>query len=275
MRYVYLQIKILFYLSLLISSVSAAEKDNNSYVCLIEPNQRIELRSSVEALIDKILVSRGSRVKNGQVLVELDAGVEQAALETAAYRSTMDGETKTAKTRLEYSSEKLERREALVKDNFISTQDRDDTLSEKRLADAELIQAKDNKHLAALEQKRLKEVLRLRTIKAPFDGIVTERLQNPGEIAFTGEGASPVLKIAQINPLRIEVILPLALYGKIKEGSIGEIVPEAPLEGKWQAIIKVVDHVVDSASGTFGAQLELPNPNQDIPAGVKCHVQFK
>ncbi len=257
-----------------IGSISAADDVQNSYECLIEPNQRIELRSSVEALINKVTVERGDPVKKGQLLVELDSGVERAAHEAAAYRSTMEGETKTATTRLEYSTEKLKRREELVKRSFISTQERDDTLSEMRLADAELVQAKDNKQLASLEQKKLKEILRLRTLNAPFDGVVTERLQQPGELAFTGEGAKPILKLAQINPLRVEVILPLKLYGGIKTGSKAEIVPELPLKGKWQATVKIVDSVVDSASGTFGVRLELPNPKHDIPAGVKCNIYF-
>ena len=247
----------------------------NRYECLIEPFQRVELRSSVEALIDAIHVDRGDFISKGQVLVELDAGVEKAALDGAAYRSTMEGETKTAKTRLLYASEKLARREELIKENYISAQDRDDTLSEKRLAEAELIQAADNKKLATLEQQRLKEVVRLRVLKAPFSGVVTDRLQNPGELAFASESSVSILKLAQIDPLRVEMILPLKEYGKIKVGTKAQVVPESPLEGRWQATVKVVDHVVDAASGTFGVRLELPNPQKNIPAGVKCQVQFE
>lgn len=262
--------------NLLLSARSFADSSIPSqYECLLEPYQRIELRSSVEALIDSIPVNRGDFITKDQVLVELDAGVEKAALEGAAYRSTMVGETKTAKTRLAYTSEKLARREELVKENYISAQDRDDTLSEKRLAEAELIQAADNKKLASLEQQRLKEVVRLRTLKAPFDGIITERLQNPGELAFTGESATPILKLAQINPLRVEVILPLKQYGKIKVGAKAVIMPESPLQGSWQATVKIVDQVVDAASGTFGVRLELQNSERNIPSGIKCQVTFE
>jgi RND family efflux transporter MFP subunit len=263
-------------LNLLFASIGHADSGAvNHFECLIEPFQRVELRSSVEALIRAVHVDRGDLISKEQVLVELDAGVEKAALDGAVYRSTMEGETKTAKTRLLYASEKLSRREELIKENYISLQDRDDTLSEKRLAEAELIQASDNKKLAGLEQQRLKEVVKLRTLKAPFSGIVTERLQNPGELAFTGESATPILKLAQIDPLRVEVILPLKEYGKIQLGAKAQIVPELPLEGRWQATVKIVDPIVDAASGTFGVRLELSNPQKNIPAGVKCQVQFE
>jgi hypothetical protein len=37
----------------------------------------------------------------------------------------------------------------------------------------------------------------------------------------------------------------------------------------------VVDQVLDAASGTFGVRLALPNPGQQLPAGIRCKVQFE
>jgi multidrug efflux pump subunit AcrA (membrane-fusion protein) len=52
------------------------------------------------------------------------------------------------------------------------------------------------------------------------------------------------------------------------------VVAEPPLKGTFKATVRIVDKVVDSASGTFGVRLDLPNPKGDIPAGVKCRVTF-
>ena len=103
---------------------------------------------------------------------------------------------------------------------------------------------------------------------------VAERLQHPGELAFTGEGARPILKLAQTHPLRVEVVLPVAMLGQVKADARAEITPESPLTGSWQARVKVVDGVLDSASGSFGVRLELPNPDGAIAAGVRCRVRF-
>jgi len=244
------------------------------YACLMEPYRKIEIRSPVEALIQSVEVDRGSHVAAGQVLVRLDSGVERAALELSRYRSVMEGEAKVADARLSYSKDKLRRREELSRRNFISAQERDDALAELRVAEAELIQARDNTQLSRLENKRLEEVLKLRRLVAPFDGVVTERLQHPGELSFTGEGARPILKLAQIDPLRVEVVLPVGLYGQVRVGTQSTVIPEPPLEGRHLATVKVVDTVVDSASGTFGVVLELPNPDGALPVGVKCKVVF-
>ncbi len=258
----------------LLACLPAAAAADPAYACLIEPYQKIELRSPVEALIAKIRVDRGAVVRKGQVLVELDTGVEEAALAVAKYKAVMEGQVRSAETRVGYSRDKLRRREELNRMNFISAQERDDAYSEMRLAEAELVDAKDNRELAALEYKRLNAQVEQRHLASPFNGVVTERLQHPGELAQTGEGARAIMKLAQTHPLRVEVILPVAIYGSIRVGARAQVVAEPPLKGAFQATVRIVDKVVDSASGTFGVRLDLPNPKGDIPAGVKCRVTF-
>jgi hypothetical protein len=97
-----------------------------------------------------------------------------------------------------------------------------------------------------------------------------ERLLSPGEFAKQ----TPILKLAQIDPLRVEVIAPVALLKKIAVGMRAQIMLEAPVNGAYEARVTVVDRVVDAASGTFGVRLELPNPGYKLPAGLKCKARF-
>jgi RND family efflux transporter MFP subunit len=256
-------------------SAWAAAGGASGYACLIEPFQRIELRSPLEARIDVIHVDRGSEVRKGQVLVELDAAAERASLEGARYRAVMEGQVRSAESRLAAAKEKLRRRDALVEEKFIAAQDRDDSLAEMQVAEANLVEAQDNRRLAVIEQRRLNELVEQRRLRSPFNGVVTERLQHVGEIAQVGETARAILRLAQTHPLRVEVVLPVAMYGKLKTGTKADVEAEAPLSARYQATLTVVDRVVDSASGTFGVRLELPNPKGDVPVGVKCRVSFQ
>ena len=70
------------------------------------------------------------------------------------------------------------------------------------------------------------------------------------------------------------MVLPAALYGSIRPGQRVDVEAEAPLKGRYKASVQVVDQVVESASGTFGVRLDLPNPRGDIPPGIKCRVRF-
>lgn len=257
----------------LLASVPAAAQPG-AFNCLIEPSQRVELRSVVEGRIESITVERGSEVRRGQVLVELDSGVDRAALEAARFRAVMEGQLRSAESRRAAAQKKLERRDELAQEKLIAAQERDDSAADVALAEAGIVEAKDSRRLAELEQRRLQEQIEQRRIRSPINGVVTDRLQQVGEIAQAGESARAILRLAQINPLRVEVVLPVAMFGKVRPGSSGRVVAEPPLSGAWTATVSVVDRVVDSASGTFRARLELPNPRGDIPAGVKCSVQF-
>ena len=256
------------------SAVALGNGAASAFNCLIEPQQRVELRSAVEGRIDTITVERGADVRKGQVLVEIESGPDRAALDSARFRSVMEGQIKSAESRRVAAETKLRRRDELALEKFIAVQDRDDSAADLKLAESGVVEAKDNRRLAELEQRRLQELIELRRIRSPVNGVVIDRLQQVGEIAQTGESARAILRLAQINPLRVEVVLPVGMFGKVRAGMAAQVTAEAPLTGKYTATVSVVDRIVDSASGTFRVRLELPNPKGDIPAGVKCSLQF-
>ncbi|MFN0040819.1 MAG: efflux RND transporter periplasmic adaptor subunit [Burkholderiales bacterium] len=252
-----------------VCSASAAEYD-----CLIEARQQVEIRSPVDAVIETVQVQRGDLIKKGQVIATLESGPERAALELAKSRAVMQGELKTAEARVDLAEKKMVRAEELYKQNFVSVNARDEAQAEFRVATEQLRQAKENQKLAELEVNRSREILAMRSIKSPFTGVVVNVLQKPGEFSSSNL-KDPIVKLAEIDPLHVEVILPVALYGKIKLGAQATVIPEQPVSGRYAATVKVVDRVIDAASGTFGVRLELPNRQREIPAGARCKVQFK
>ncbi len=254
---------------LLAGAANAAEYD-----CMIEARQKVDIRSPVEAVIESVQVQRGDLVKKGQVIITLESGPERAALELAKSRATMLGELKAAEARVDLTQKKLVRAEELYKQNFVSVNALDEAQADFRLATEQLRQAQENQKLAVLEVNRAGEILAMRTIKSPLSGVVVEIIQKPGE--FSGSNIKdPILKLAEIDPLYVEVILPVSLYGQIKNGHRARVLPEKPVGGVYDAAVKVVDRVVDGASGTFGVRLQLPNPGYSIPAGIKCRVKFQ
>jgi len=128
-----------------------------------------------------------------------------------------------------------------------------------------------NRRLADLELQRTAAEVGLRTIISPINGVVVERFMHPGEFPKQEK----ILKLAQIDPLRVEVYAPVAMLGKVVLGKTAYVKPESPLTGEYPAKITVVDRVVDAASGTFGVRLELPNRDLKLPAGLKCTIRFR
>lgn len=273
MGYKFLQY--VFYLMLLLlwcNKVSA--NTNMAYECLIEPMQTVEVGSPVVGVIKRVHVRRGDKVEKGQVIATLEASVERAAAELAKYKSEMIGPIATAEAKLEFAKRKFERRRDMHANDFMSAQESDDAEGEMKFAEAELTLARENKRLSYLEWQQQSSQLDLRTIYSPLTGVVMEQGLYPGEIAEPGNQKEPILKLAQLDPLRVHVILPLAVFRKIKLGMAAEVTPESPIVGRYVGRVKVVDRLVDAASGTFSVFFEIPNPNNEVPAGVKCKAEF-
>jgi RND family efflux transporter MFP subunit len=243
-----------------------------SFECMLEPNQIVEVRSAVEGLIRKIHVQRGDNVNAGQVLVELESSVERSAAAAAKYRSEAEGRLAASRNRMEFAMRKTERSNELHKLKFISSQARDEAETERNLAASELKEAQESQEMARLDYQRVIDLLNQKTLRSPFSGIVADRMLNPGDLAEAGTGRKPILKLAQVNPLRVEVVLPPATFGKISTGMKAQVMPENG--GQYTAVVKVVDRVFDSASGTYGIRLELPNPKGALPGGMRCQVDF-
>lgn len=244
-----------------------------AFDCLIEPSQTVEIRSPVEGLIERIAVQRGDTVRRGQVLVELRSEVERSAVESARLRASMDGRIEAARHRLEFANRKLARVGEMVAARHMAEQARDEAEAEQRLASAELREAEEARQLARAELRQASELLALRTLASPVDGIVVDRQAQVGEVAEAGAGRKPVLRLAQLDPLRVEVVLPVALAGRVRPGSTAQVQPEGAAQ-RLTATVKVVDRVYDAASGTFGVRLELPNRGGGIAGGQRCRVEF-
>ena len=245
-----------------------------SFDCLIEPIQAIDVGSPVAGLLDKVYVRRGDKVAAGQVLATLESQAEQAAAELARYKSQASGPSMTAESKIEFSKRKFQRRMQMAAEKLMSTQERDDAEAEYKLAEAELQVAKENKEIAHIEHKQQSGLLALRTIRSPFDGVVADQLLYPGEVVEPTGNKKTILKLAQLDPLRVHVILPMAAFRKVSLGMTAQVYPEMPIGGSYSAKVKIVDKLIDAASGTFAAFLEMRNPRLSIPVGVKCKAEF-
>lgn len=241
--------------------------------CLIEARQTIDVRTSVEGVIETIHVQRGELVKKGALVATLASGPEKAALDMARSRAGMQGEIKAAEARVELTRKKWERAAELQKKNFVSESARDEAEAEYRLATEQLRAARENQRLAELDVARAREVLAQRSIRSPVSGVVVDVMLRPGELMSSNQ-KNPIMKIVEVDPLNVELVLPVSQFGRVKLGQVAEVHPEEPVGGSHKARVEIVDPVVDAASGTFGVRLRLPNPGNRVPAGVKCKVRF-
>jgi RND family efflux transporter MFP subunit len=262
--------KILAAAALLIWQPLAVAAAETAVDCVITPYLTVDVSSAAPGVIDKVYVERGDQVEHNQVVAMLDSDVEKAAVDIAEARSTMVSEVMLGKVNMDYDERKQERLSSLHGHNAISTQDKDEAERNAKAAKLKLQHARDLHRLRQLELRKAEEELRRRNVRSPIEGVVVQRFKYSAEYVED----QPIMRVAQLDPLHIEAIVPMEMFGKIQKGMSADVFPEIVSDGARQATVTVVDKMGDAASGTFGVRLTMDNPGNALPAGIKCHAQF-
>ena len=238
--------------------------------CLIEPDRVADIGSQVVGLVERFNVERGDTVVAGQPLLTLRADVERANAAAAGTRSLVDADVLAAKASLDLAEQKVRRAQALVAQNFVSDQAAEQARGEAEVAKQKLNQVQGQQRVWVEEHRVAQAQLALRTLRSPFAGVVVERFVNPGERVEE----RPLMRVAVIDPLRVELMVPTAQYGTLAPGDRVTIRPELPGVDAVTATVRHVDRVLDAASNSFRVRLSLPNPNYRLPAGLRCKADL-
>jgi len=236
-----------FFLGLLLitlkAAVNAAAMNDSGLDCMIEPSCTVNVGSEVPGIIEEVTVDRGDIVQKGQVIVRIDSKVERATMESR-------------KARYEFAKNEHKRKSGLYVKAMVPTRDVDESETNLKIAQRDFEEAE--------------KVYERRTIRSPIDGVVVQRLLQAGERVEV----QPIMKLAQLSPLYVEVIAPASMLGSVKAGDRVSVRPENPIKGEYVGRVKIVDNMVDAASGTFGIRVELENKDYALPSGLKCTVHF-
>ncbi|MBN1276982.1 MAG: efflux RND transporter periplasmic adaptor subunit [Deltaproteobacteria bacterium] len=236
-------IRIFFILILVALNAQHVHGEEKYFEGIIEPSELVKVSSSVEGILEEVFFDRGETVKKDQIIAFLNSNIEKAAADLAL-------------ARVDFSRRKVERNEDLYKKQLVSIHDKDEMETELKIAE--------------LQYKEAREKVEIKNIRSPVDGVVVERFLSRGEYV----GDEPIMSIAQIDPLYVEVVIPSEEFGRIKKTTPATIKIENPVFRELTAIVSVVDPVIDAASSTIGVRLVLPNPGYSLPAGIKCKVFF-
>ena len=255
-----------------VSTTNASLEVLSDMDCVIEPSITVELGSAVPGLIAENFHDRGDFVAKGTVMARLESEVERVALAIAEEIAGSSTAVDLRKLTAEFGERTQRRNEQLLTTSGVSRQVVDQVSTEAGIALLQVLQEQESQKLAVLEADRARAALNRREIRSPFDGTVVERYKTTGEYV----DSDPVYQIAQLDPLNVEVIVPVEYLGSLQAGTNAAVSLTLPgFEDRiMTAQVTRVDAVADAASSTYGVRLTLPNPDLTIPSGVRCQVDF-
>ena len=238
--------------------------------CMVKPEMYVDLSSPVDGVMEKLLVKKGDYIIKGQPLAQLEASIEITKVKLAKLQAKSYSDIKNRRTQLKFAIRKKNRLEGLSKKNSVSLIEKDKAETEAALASIELKKAAEKRKIDQLKLELEESRLALKTIKSPIDGIVIDQLVSVGESVKD----RAIMKLAQINPLRVELIAPTEYFGLINKEMQVEISPERPANKTFKATVTIVDQLIDPASGSFTVRMSLPNPSDQLVGGVNCMARF-
>jgi membrane fusion protein (multidrug efflux system) len=245
----------------------------------ITPYEAVDIYPKVTGFIDEILVDRGSRVKAGEVIVRLSAP-ELVAQRTQAEAGLHSAEAQLAAAQAKFASDQG------TYLHLVAAAKTPGVVAGNDLRVAEQTAAADNAQLEAASnnvqaaRETLRSVAQFESyleIRAPFDGVVTQRNLHPGALVgpASGQGgAQPIVQIESVSRLRVVVPVPEAYVAGVQEGQqVTFSVPAYP--GRtYRAPIARLSHDINQNTRTMQVELDFHNADAQITPGTFSSVEW-
>jgi RND family efflux transporter MFP subunit len=214
-----------------------------------------QLSSEVSGLVKNVNVEVGDRVETDAALLELDREIEQLIL--AALQAT----TRQARAELADAKRRYEDAELLRKQKSISE-------NELRLLEAEVEIDRSMLIKQQADERRQQALVDRHTLRAPFEGVISERMTETGEWIEPG---NPVLTLVAADDLRIEFRVPQEFFTRINPQSTLSVTLDALPEREFDASIDTVVPVSDPNSRTFLVLATVNAGDAQMTPGMSVH----
>jgi RND family efflux transporter MFP subunit len=241
----------------------------------IHPFLNVALRARVGGYVDRVLVDRGSAVKEGELLLELSAPEMKAQIaEGESKVEAAEAELAQAEAQLAAAQSTFERmKKAAETPGAIAGNEV--TVAEKQMdaAAAVINSRKQASRAAQASVQVLKSLEAYLKITAPFDGVVTERIVHPGALVGPGSDA-PLLVLQQISHLRVTVGVPEENVGGISKGASVAFQVPAYRERNYSGTVARRAQALDQKTRTMAVELDVMNPDQSLAPGMYATVKW-
>ena len=240
-----------------------------------QPYLAVPIYAKLPGFVKRVAVDRGSTVKQGQVLVTLEAPEMQAQITEAQSKAQALGLQKAeAEAKLAGAQSTYDRlKSASATPGVVAENDVVVAQKTAEAAQALVRSYEDSIKAAQAQVQSVKDLAQYLTLKAPFDGIITERNVHPGALVGPGTGA-PLLKLHQVSRLRLVVAVPEALVGATVKGArVAFTVPAYPGE-TFYGVLNLMAHDLDEKTRSMAAELDVKNLDLRLSAGMYPEVQW-
>jgi RND family efflux transporter MFP subunit len=255
------------------------------------PYQEVELHAKVAGYVRKINVDIGDHVHAGQVLAVLevpelaaqvqgaDAGIRHSQDEIVRAQNEV-AQAEASHAALHAASKRL-KEAAEARPGLVAEQELDDAMAKDMASEAQveaaksaLSAARQQLDVSKASQMQVSAMSDYSRITAPFDGVVTWRYSDTGALVQAGTSAGnaqPVVKIAQVNVLRLRIPVPESLAASVHAGEPADIAVQATGEHFTGKVTRFTD-ALDRSTRSMQVEIDVPNDKLHLSPGMYADV---
>ncbi|QQE11363.1 efflux RND transporter periplasmic adaptor subunit [Planctomycetota bacterium] len=239
------------------------------YEGVVIPSQQVKLIAPFQGVLKEIDVKEGQKIDEGQKLALMDDRVQSFLVQVAKQQAESDATIERAKAALDEAELVYNQTNEMVTRHAASNfeEQRAKVVLEQAKADYDL--ALENKAQMQTQYELELERLAEYRIEAPFNGQVIRLHTEAGSTLADNE---PVVSIASLDPLKVNMYLPIEVFGKLNEGKTYNLYADKPINTNLNAKLTHIDPIIDSASQTFRCVFEIQNSDYKLPAGFTVHM---
>jgi len=232
----------------------------------------------VNGYVAKWLVDIGDHVKKGQVLATIETPELDAELQAArAQLKASEAQVQARRAEAEFSKTTNERWRDSPK-GVVSEQERESKKADYESSEARLYAANAQVNLDKSKVDQYNALAEFKQVKAPFDGTITERKIDVGNLVTAGSGSTttPMYRMAQTDPLRIFVDVPQSASGELmKAGVPAEIRATGAVGGVFSGTIARSAESINAQARTMRVEVDMPNATHALVPGMYVSIAFR
>ena len=239
----------------------------------LQADEVVSVFPKITAYVDSISVDRGSVVKSGQLMARLVAP-ELAAQRAEAQSRLQGAEAQRAESEAKLASDENTYQRLKTASATPGVVAGNDLEIARKTVDgdrAHLESARESAEAARAALKSVREIEGYLQVRAPFDGVVTERNEHPGALVGPGSGSGvnvPLLKVEKTARLRLVVPIPEKYVAGMTEGAkVDFSVPAFPSE-TFSGTVARIAHAVDTKTRTMPVELDVANTGGRLASGM-------
>jgi membrane fusion protein (multidrug efflux system) len=242
----------------------------------VQPLQETAMYARANGYVRKWYVDIGAEVRKGQVLAELDLpDVDQQLRQARANAREASATISQAKSQLDFARTTNDRFSALASSGVVSRQQTDQYSSEYEVRQANLEAAHAATGSADANVRRVEELRAFGTITAPFDGVVTMRSAEVGQLVVPGTGqGEPLFKVAEDDVVRIFVHVPQLYAAGVKRGTEAPVTVRESAGRVFHGTVARTSRELDIATRALLVEVDVPNPDGALVSGMYAKVSL-